>query len=254
MTVPFAYVATDLFAGSSSPLQKCIKCVEAFEAATQDFFVWQALFGPTFEHTINSYRFDALESRIVEIRVVDHLANLRDWFVCNRKTFRERFERAVIAMMREFGIEHVEGNGVWNSVCTRRKNKFWLPINELRDQPSRSNPVDLRTWSRQPSFTLVLFGVENFQLPRPLRARGATQKHGDVMPTRAVEKIDIANFAKLPSQPLEFGGRLFGVQFLPTRDETLQRFSQRRVILCPRVVEHRDDFLSSESLDFLCTN
>ena len=77
---------------------------------------------------------------------------------------------------------------------------------------------------------------------------------GDVMPTRAVEKIDIANFAKLPSQPLEFGGRLFGVQFLPTRDETLQRFSQRRVILCPRVVEHRDDFLSSESLDFLCTN
>src|SRR5215472_14489884 len=74
------------------------------------------------------------------------------------------------------------------------------------------------------------------------------------MATWAIKKVDIANFAKLPSQSLEFGGRLFAVEFLPTRDETLQRFSQRRVILCPRVVEHGDDFLSSESLDFLRPN
>src|SRR4029453_3108645 len=125
MTVPFAYVATDLFAGSSSPLQKCIKRVEAFEPATQDFFVWQALFAPTFEHAINPHRFPPLKSGVVQIGVVNHLADFRNRSIRNGEAFRQRFKRAVVPVVREFSVEHVEWDGVRNRIRSGRKNKSW---------------------------------------------------------------------------------------------------------------------------------
>src|SRR6266480_7821723 len=119
----------------SSALEKRVERVEALEAAPQNFFIWQALLRPTFEHSIDTDRLDALKSRIVEVGVVNHLANLRERLVGNRKAFCERFERAVIAMVREFGVEHIERNCIWVGVSSWRKDEFRFAVNELRDQP-----------------------------------------------------------------------------------------------------------------------
>src|SRR5438477_233173 len=166
MTVLFVYVAADLFAGVSSPLQKRVQCVEAFKAPSQDFFVGQSLLCPTFENTIDPDRFNSLKSGIVQIGVVDHLTNLRDHFVRDRKTPHERLESAVVAMVRELSIKHVKWDRARHSVCTWSEYKLRLPVNELGDQPCRSHSVDLRARARQPCFALVLFHVEHCELLR----------------------------------------------------------------------------------------
>src|SRR5437773_5746383 len=167
----------------SSALQECVKRVEAFEATPQNFFIRQALLRPTFEHAINSYRFNPLKSGVIQIRVVDHLPYLRYCFVRDRKTPDERLESAVVAMVRELGIKHVERDRARDSVCTWREYKFRLPVNELRDQPRRSNSVDLRALARQPCFALVLLRTEHRELSRTTAAFGATEQHRDVVPT-----------------------------------------------------------------------
>ena len=70
-------VATRFLDRGSSALQKRVERIEAFKAASQNFLVRQSFFRPTFEDTINSDRLDALKSRVVQVRVVDHLSNLR---------------------------------------------------------------------------------------------------------------------------------------------------------------------------------
>src|SRR5438874_5462048 len=225
MTVLFVYVAADLFAGASSPLQKRVQCVEAFKAPSQDFFVGQSLLCPTFENTIDPDRFNSLKSGIVQIGVVDHLTNLRDHFVRDRKTPHERLESAVVAMVRELSIKHVKWDRARHSVCTWSEYKLRLPVNELGDQPCRSHSVDLRARARQPCFALVLFHVEHCELLRGTAAFSAAEQHRDVVSTCTVEEIDFADFAKLSSEPLKLANCFIGIELFTPCDESLKRFS-----------------------------
>src|SRR5437016_9949212 len=105
----------------SSALQECVERVEAFEAPAQDFFVGQSFLCPTFQDTINPDCFDPLKFGVVQICVVDHLPYLRYCFVRDRKTPDERLESAVVALVRELGIKHVERDRARDSVCTWRE-------------------------------------------------------------------------------------------------------------------------------------
>src|SRR6266481_5429988 len=228
---------------NSSALQECVERVEAFEAPPQDFFVGQSFLCPTFQDTINPDRFHSLKSGVVQIGVMDHLPYLRYCFVRDRKTPDERLESAVVAMVRELGIKHVERDRARDSVCTWREYKFRLPVNELRDQPRRSNSVDLRARARQPCFALVLLRTEHRELSRTTAAFGATEQHRDIVSTCTVEEIDFANFTELSREAFQFRRRRFRIHFLAPPDETLKRFSQLAVIFGAGVIKHRDQLL-----------
>src|SRR5262249_33499931 len=73
-------------AARSSALQKGVQRVEAFEAAPQNFFVRQSFPSPAFENAIDANAFVPLKLIVIQISIVDHLANLRDDFVRDRKT------------------------------------------------------------------------------------------------------------------------------------------------------------------------
>src|SRR5438128_10187261 len=227
----------------SSALGTRVEWIEAFEAAPQASIVRQSVPCATFQDTINPDRFDPLESGVVQIRVVDHLANLRDRFVRNRKTFRERFERAVVPMMREISIKHVKWDCASHTVCTWREDKLRLLVNELGDQPRRSNSVDLRARARQPCFALVLLRIEHRELPRGPTAFGATEQHRDVVSTCTIEEIDFANFTELSREAFQFCSCPFRVHFLAPPDETLKRFSQLPVIFGAGIIKHHDHLL-----------
>src|SRR6266513_4407193 len=227
----------------SSALQECVERAEAFESPPQDFFVGHSFLCPTFQDTINPDRFDPLESGVVQICVVDHLPHLRHCFVRDRKTPDERLESAVVAMVRELSIKHVERDRARHSVCAWREEKLWLPVNEFGDQPRRSHSVDLRTWARQPCFALVLLRIEHCELPGGTAAFGATEQHGYVVSTCAVEKIDFANFTELSRKAFQFCICPFRVHFLAPPDETLKRFSQLSIIFGAGVIKHHDHLL-----------
>src|SRR2546430_8396101 len=220
----------------SSALQECVERVEAFEAPAQDFFVGQSFLCPTFQDTINPDRFDPLESGVVQIRVVDHLPNFRHDFVGDRKTPDERLESAVVAMVRELSIKHVERDRAGHNVCTWREYKLRLPVNELGDQPRRSHSVDLRTWARQPCFALVLLRIEHCALPRGTGAFGASEQHRHVVSTCTVKEIDFANFTELSRKAFQLRTCNFRIYFLAPLDETLKRLSQRSIIFGASII------------------
>jgi hypothetical protein len=81
---------------------------KAFEAAPQNFLIGEALFRPTFKHAVDSDALVPPELAVIEIGVVNHFANLLEVFVLNSKTLGQRFERAIVALMREIRIKHIE--------------------------------------------------------------------------------------------------------------------------------------------------
>src|SRR5262249_7378816 len=209
---------------------------------------------PTFENTIDPNCFNALKSRVIQIRFVDHLTNLRYRFVRNRKTPDKRLESAVVAMVRELSIQHVEGDGARHSIRTWREHKLRLPINELRDQPSRADTLDLGPRPREPWFALVLLRIEHCQLSRATAAFGATEQHRDIVPACTLEEIDLANFTELSRKALQFCSCRLHIHFFAPPDETLKRLSQFGIICRPAVIEHRDPLLFAQALDFLRPN
>src|SRR3954447_19375104 len=96
---------------TSSPLQEGVKRVEAFEAAPQDFFIRQPFFSPAFQDPIDPNAFRPPEFFVLQVGVMNHLADFPDGFVVDAKTPRKSLERAILAGVRELGVEHVERNG-----------------------------------------------------------------------------------------------------------------------------------------------
>jgi len=94
----------ELVAGNSSALQKRIERIEALKTAPQNFIIGHSFFGPTREDAIDADAFDALESGVVQVRVMNHLAKLCDGLVNDGKASGERLKRATIAVMRKFRV------------------------------------------------------------------------------------------------------------------------------------------------------
>src|SRR5438128_10393291 len=146
-------------------------------------------------------------------------------------------------MVCELRIKHVKRHRARHSVCTWREYKLRFPINELGDQPRRSNSVDLGAWPRQPCFALVLLRIKHCELSRTAAAFRTTEQHGDVVSTCTVEEIDLANFTELARETFQFCSCRFRLYFLAPPDETLKRFSQLSIIFGAGVIKHRDYLL-----------
>src|SRR5579862_5071658 len=103
----------------SSPLEECVKPVEALESASQDFLVGDSVFSPALEHAVEADAFRSLEPRVLHVGVVDHLADPAHRLVLDREPLRQRFKRAIVSVMRELRIEHIK----WNRSEERRVGK-----------------------------------------------------------------------------------------------------------------------------------
>src|SRR2546421_8608919 len=131
----FAEFATELVAGNSPALQKRIERIEALKTATQNFIIRQSFFCPTLEDAINADAFQALKLVVLQIGIVNHLADLLSRFVSNCESLPERFESAILVDMRKFGVEHVERHRVGLSRSATAKRELRRRIDELADEP-----------------------------------------------------------------------------------------------------------------------
>src|SRR3954463_5299987 len=193
---------------TSSPLQERVKRVEAFEAAPQDFFVRQPFFSPAFQDPIDANAFRPLEFFVLQVGVMNHLADFPNAFVADRKTPGEGLERAILAGVRELGVEHVERNGGRSRRNPARKGEACFRVDELPDQPGGARAIDLRPWPGKPGPAPVIAG--------PNSRDGAFCRVGSLqslqlrlnfLSARAVKKIDGAKLPKLPAEPAQLFGR-----------------------------------------------
>ena len=98
--------------GLSFP-QLLVETLETIDAFFQQARVGDVAPGPTGEDGIDPEAFRALKFSVFEIGVVYHFRDFQNRFVGNAEALHECFEGAVVAVMRELDVGHVEGQGVW---------------------------------------------------------------------------------------------------------------------------------------------
>src|SRR6266496_4192580 len=85
-------------------------------------------------HRIKTRSFQPVKLVILQIDVVNNLGNLPQTIaIAQAKSFEQRFEGAILTMMREFRAIHVERNRALHRLSFRDKVKAWAPIDELFD-------------------------------------------------------------------------------------------------------------------------
>jgi len=85
-----------------------------------------------------------LKLAVFQIGIVNHLADFLRGSVINSKTLEQRFERAVVAMMRKFHVGHVKGSAFANFSGAIPKTNFGFASINFRishAEPTRSIPA-----------------------------------------------------------------------------------------------------------------
>src|SRR5207244_5553510 len=70
--------------------------------------------------------------------------------ILETEALHERLERAVLAVVPEFGAEHVEWNALAGGVRRIREREDGLRIAEALDEPGRRDAVDVRPRASHP--------------------------------------------------------------------------------------------------------
>src|SRR6266446_9812883 len=140
----------------SYPMQKCVERVEALPASPQNLLVGQSFSRPAFEDSIKPDALGPFKFFIVEIGVVNHLADFLHSLVPEVETFHERFEGAIVSAMRKITVKHVERDKPAAGRLFGRENKLRLGIDEFPDQPGRTNSIDFRTRTSNPSPVAII--------------------------------------------------------------------------------------------------
>ena len=97
--------------------------------------VGQALFGPTFENTLDTESLDPVELVVLQIGVMDQLGQPLHRSVSNPESIDQCLERAMVAVMAELDIEYVVRDGLGGNCRRVPKNEFCFRINEFPDEP-----------------------------------------------------------------------------------------------------------------------
>jgi len=170
--------------------------VERLAALSDDLVVTEPEGSLALERMLNAKAFCAAKLVVFEIGIMNYLRDLLYGLVVDAKVLHERFEGAVLAMMCELHLEHVEGKRVGVSAPVRRKYESRLGIEEFADQPGGADAINLRLGSREPRSACELFGaslgrvdVSSRSAAVPERASGAASET-DV--TRGTLDISVA--------------------------------------------------------------
>src|SRR2546428_7091795 len=85
-------------------------------------------------HRIKTHSFKTVKLVILQIDVVNNLGNLPQTFaVAQAESLEQRFEGAILAMMRELSVVHVERNRALYRLAVSNKVKARALIDELFD-------------------------------------------------------------------------------------------------------------------------
>src|SRR5262249_40546463 len=96
--------------------------------------------------------FGAAELAVLQVDVVNDLADGAQRRVLELAALEEHLERALVALMGELGLEHVEAQfaGVGAVAFARHELELRLRIDEAADQPGAGNAVDIDALPRHP--------------------------------------------------------------------------------------------------------
>ena len=170
---------------------------------------------------------------------MNHFRDFADRFILNSESPDQRFERAIVPIMREIALQHVESEHACVQTKFVPKTNFAFGSMNLRishAEPTRS--ISGRGQS-EPDLVAKISPLELGLRFRPgLSFLKFPQDHPEIFRFGAVEKIGCSDLAKLFSNaikpPVELDVRV------GPRHERAQHFPKRRVFLRPGGIEQFD--------------
>src|SRR3989442_12344398 len=130
--------------------QREVESIEEVEAPFDNLLVGPVHLSPAFQDQVDGHAFPAPELVVLEVRVVDDLADQPQTPVSDCKALEERLERAVLALVGEFAFEHVEPHGARARKRVERKGEPGFRVEEPLDEPGGADAVNLRSRPRHP--------------------------------------------------------------------------------------------------------
>jgi hypothetical protein len=110
---------------------------------SENLVVRHAAFRPAFENAIEPEAFGPLKFFVFEIGVVHHFADFAKRLVFDSESREQGFEGAGLAMVREFAVRIIEGEGVQDRIRLGGEGEGRFEIDKVPDKPRGSNAIDL---------------------------------------------------------------------------------------------------------------
>src|SRR5262249_49530896 len=183
---------------------KRIQRVKALKPAPEDLLVGNVFSAPAFENAIDTDAFGPLKLVIAQICIVNHFRDFADSFVLNSKSPDQRFKRAIVPIMREIALQHVESEHASVRSTFVPEDEFRVRIDEFADQPCRTDTIDLRPWPSEPDLVAKIPPLELELRFRPgLSFLEFPQKRLEIFRFGTVKKIGLFDLAKLFSNAIK---------------------------------------------------
>jgi hypothetical protein len=174
------------------------------KSAPQDLLVGNVFSAPTFENPIDTDAFGPLKLVVAQIGIVNHFRDFAGSFVLNSKSPDQRFERAIIPIVREIALQHVESERASVRTTLVPENEFRFRIDEFADEPCRTDTIDLRPRPSEPDSAAKISPLELRLRFRPgLSFLEFPQNHLEIFRFGAAKKICLSDFAKLFSNAIK---------------------------------------------------
>src|SRR6266540_6402240 len=131
-------------------LQHRVEALEQGHAALQELVVVRNRLDEAVDGEVDARGFVAGELPVVQVGLVDDLADHPHPAILDAEPLDQGLERAVLAVMTEVGAEDVERDSLAGDIGGVGKGKLRVRIAETLDEPRGGDPIDVGSWARDP--------------------------------------------------------------------------------------------------------
>ena len=145
--------------------EKPVQSIKDHTALLEQFAIVSEHFTEPVNNRLEPRSLQPMKLGVLQIYIVNYLGDLTQTFAtAQAKSFEHRLEGAILAVMRKLGPKHVERNRALHRLALGDKVKARAFVDELPDESSGSQPVDMKVASGHPATTLVVRQIEGSRL------------------------------------------------------------------------------------------
>src|ERR1051326_3464457 len=155
----FAWPFSSLF------IQQSKQTIEYDSRVLQAFSIIREPLAQSIYDCVKTGSFQPLELVVLEIDVMNYFAELAQTpDLAQTESLDHCLKGAVFTMMCELSTEHVERNRVRHRLALRHEIKARVLVDELLDQPGRSETIDVDVPTSHPTATLIVSARQSVAL------------------------------------------------------------------------------------------
>jgi hypothetical protein len=135
-------------------LKTLVERLEQQDSLPEQFLIVGMHTPQTLDQVANRRGFGRTEARVLQVDVVDNLADASDHGIGDTESLRQHLERAARTLVCEVAVVGIEGQGLlWRACIRSREREPSLRVDAFPNQPRGRHAIDARSRPRHPEAT-----------------------------------------------------------------------------------------------------